>query len=102
MYVKLWELIKPRLVLGENASQAAQFASSGSSQGGILPYSLALAPAITQQGSSQLLPAEWHRPISHRMVLMKHAGDTARRFYQYLQTAAAQRIFLQYGFDSPG
>lgn len=102
MTVGLWDSIKPRLVLGENASQAAQFATSGSSQGGILPYSLALAPAISQQGTSRPLPAGWHRPINHRMVLMKRAGDTAKRFYQYLQTSAAQKIFLQYGFDSPG
>lgn len=101
IYIGLWDSIKPRLVLGENASQAAQFAASGSSQGGILPYSLVLAPAIAQQGSSRILPAEWHQPISHRMVLMEHAGETARRFYQYLQSPAAQKVFLQYGFDSP-
>ena len=102
MTVDLWDSIKPDLVLGENASQATQFATSGSSQGGILPYSMVLAPAIMRQGSSQLLPAGWHQPISHRMVLLKRAGDTAKRFYQYLQTPTAQNIFLQYGFDSPG
>src|SRR5919205_143343 len=33
-----------KLVLGENAVQVMQFAASGSSQGGILPLSLVLAP----------------------------------------------------------
>jgi molybdate transport system substrate-binding protein len=33
----LWEAIEPRLVLGENVSQAAQFATSGDTQGGIIP-----------------------------------------------------------------
>lgn len=102
MHAGLWESIKSRLVLGENASQAAQFAFSGSSQGGILPYSLVIAPAIAQQGSSQLLPTDWHQPINHRMVLMKNAGDTAALFYAYLQTSEAQEIFMRYGFDSPG
>jgi hypothetical protein len=32
------------LVLGENVSQAAQFAATGNTQGGIIAYSLALAP----------------------------------------------------------
>jgi molybdate transport system substrate-binding protein len=31
----LWPAIEPRLVLGENVSQAAQFATSGSTEGGI-------------------------------------------------------------------
>lgn len=41
----LWDAIQPRLVLGENISQTAQFATSGSTQGGIIAQSLALAPA---------------------------------------------------------
>ena len=32
----LWDAIRPQLVLGENISQAAQFATSGSAQGGII------------------------------------------------------------------
>ena len=40
----LWDAIKDRLVLGENVSQAAQFATQGDTQGGIIAYSLALAP----------------------------------------------------------
>ena len=37
----LWQRIQDKLVLGENVSQAAQFAVSGSTQGGIIAYSLA-------------------------------------------------------------
>jgi molybdate transport system substrate-binding protein len=33
-------------VLGENVSQAAQFALSGNAEGGIIAYSLALAPEV--------------------------------------------------------
>jgi molybdate transport system substrate-binding protein len=40
-----WEAIRPRPVLGENASQATQFATSGSAQGGPASVSL-LADAI--------------------------------------------------------
>ena len=42
----LWDAIRPKLVLGENVSQAAQFATSGSAQGGIIAWSLALAPPV--------------------------------------------------------
>lgn len=98
----LWDSIKPRLVLGENVSQAAQFATSGSAQGGIFAYSLALAPVVGGLGSYVLIPVEWHAPLRQRMVLMKNAGETARAFYAYLQAPAARAILRKYGFLLPG
>ncbi|MEH2623092.1 molybdate transport system substrate-binding protein [Bradyrhizobium sp. AZCC 1719] len=98
----LWDAMQPKLVLGENVSQAAQFATSGSSQGGIFAYSLALAPEVSKLGSYVLIPSEWHTPLRQRMVLMKNAGPLARDFYRYVQTAAARVIFRKYGFVLPG
>lgn len=97
----LWEDLQGKLVLGENVSQAAQFASSGSAQGGIFAYSLALSPAIAKLGSYVLLPADLHQPLRQRMVLIKGAGETARAFYVYLQQPAARTVFEQYGFVLP-
>lgn len=97
----IWEQTRPKLVLGENASQAAQFAVSGSAQAGVIPYSLALAPAVATRGSYVLLPAGWHRPLRQRMVLLRGAGDTARRFRDFLQEPEARSIFERYGFVLP-
>lgn len=77
----LWERIKDRLVLGENVSQTAQFATSGSTQGGIIAYSLAKAPAVAKLGDFALIPDAWHEPLKQRMVLLKGAGETAQAFY---------------------
>jgi molybdate transport system substrate-binding protein len=98
----LWEKIEPLLVLGENASQATQFATVGGAQGGIIPYSLALAPAVAKTGTFALLPEAWHSPLRQRMVLLKRASDTARLFYEYVQQPAARAIFKRYGFVLPG
>jgi molybdate transport system substrate-binding protein len=98
----LWEAIQPKLVLGENVSQAAQFASSGSSQGGIFAYSLALSPAVSSLGSYALLPADWHASLRQRMVLMKNASEIAKAFYRYVQTPEARAIFRKYGLVLPG
>ena len=98
----LWEAIKPKLVFGENISQAAQFAASGSAQGGIFAYSLALAPAIGALGSYVLIRSEWHAPLRQRMVLLKNADETAKSFYVYLQTPAARAVLRKYGFLLPG
>ncbi len=97
----LWEALQGKLVLGENVSQAAQFATSGSTQGGIFAYSLALVPGVTQQGQYVLLPEDLHAPLRQRMVLVKGAGETARTFYAYLQQPAARKILTQYGFVLP-
>ena len=98
----LWEAIKPRLVMGENIAQAAQFASTGSTEGGIIALSLALAPELARRGRHALVPAAWHKPLSQRMVLMKKAGATAEAFYRYLQTPAAQAVFERHGYSVPG
>lgn len=98
----LWDAIEPRLVLGENVSQTAQFAASGNAQGGIIAYSLALSPQVEALGDWTLLPAEWHEPLRQRMALMPDAGPVAERFYAYVQEPAARAIFRKYGFVLPG
>jgi molybdate transport system substrate-binding protein len=96
-----WDALVPHLVLGENVSQAAQFATSGAAQGGIFAYSLALTPAVAAKGSVVLLAADSHAPLHQRMVLMKGAGATAQAFYAYLQQPAARALFRKHGFLLP-
>ena len=98
----LWDSIRGRLVLGENVSQAAQFASSGSAQGGIFAYSLALSLSVSQGGDYVLLPESLHKPLRQRMVLVKGPGENARAFYAFLQQPAARAAFKRYGFVLPG
>lgn len=97
----LWEQARPLLVLGENVSQAAQFASGGPAQGGIFAYSLALAPQVARRGRYALLPEALHEPLRQRMVLVKGAGETARAFYRYLQQPEARAVLQRYGFGLP-
>ena len=98
----LWDAIEPRLVLGENVSQAAQFATSANAQGGIIAYSLALAPPVAARGDWALLPDDWHAPLRQRMALMPDAGPVAEAFFAYVQEPAARAIFRRYGFVLPG
>ncbi|WP_173064820.1 molybdate ABC transporter substrate-binding protein [Sulfurimicrobium lacus] len=101
-HAELWERIKDKLVLGENVSQTAQFATSGSTQGGIIAYSLAKAPAVAKLGDFALIPDTWHEPLKQRMVLLKGAGETTQTFYRYMQQPAARAIMKKYGFLLPG
>ena len=98
----LWDAIKPKLVFGENVSQAAQFATSGSAEGGIIALSLAKSPQMEKLGRYAVLPADWHEPLRQRMVLLKNADATAQAFYRYLQEPAARVVMRRYGFGLPG
>jgi molybdate transport system substrate-binding protein len=98
----LWDAIRPVLALGENVSQAAQFAASGAAQGGIFAYALALSPEVSKLGRFALIPAERHAPLRQRMVLLKQAGATAQAFYAFVQTRPARDIFVRHGFALPG
>jgi molybdate transport system substrate-binding protein len=97
----LWDAIKPKLVYGENIAQTAQFATSGSTQGGIIALSLAKAPAVAALGSFALLPERLHQPLAQRMVLLKDAPDAVVAFYDYLAAPTAQAIMSRYGFTMP-
>ncbi|MFN3630631.1 MAG: molybdate ABC transporter substrate-binding protein, partial [Casimicrobiaceae bacterium] len=97
----IWNDIEPKLVFGENISQTTQFVTSGSADGGIIAYSLALAPQVSKLGSFELIPESWHKPLAQRMVLMKDAPKVAVDFYDFLSTPKARAIMTRYGFVLP-
>jgi molybdate transport system substrate-binding protein len=97
-----WEALKGRVVLGENVSQAAQFATSGNAAAGIFAYSLTFSPAVSGSGRFALVPESMHAPIRQRMALVKGAGEEARAFYRFLQTPQARAVLSRYGFTLPG
>jgi molybdate transport system substrate-binding protein len=98
----LWEAARPRLVLGENVAQAAQFAASGNADGGLIAHSLALAPELRRRGTYALIADSLHEPLRQRMVLLVAASPAAERFYDYLRSPVGREILAGYGFALPG
>ncbi|HET9044710.1 MAG TPA: molybdate ABC transporter substrate-binding protein [Burkholderiales bacterium] len=96
-----WALARPRLALGENVSQAAQFALTGSVDAAIIAYSLVLTPAFRDKGTHALLPEHMHAPLRQRMVLLKGAGTAARELYVFIGSAKARPVLERYGFGIP-
>lgn len=97
----LWAGLQGRLVLGENVSQATQFAISGGADAGMIPLSLALTAPVKAAGAFALVPADWHRPLRQRGVLIKDAGPAARAFFAFLQGREARAILARHGFTLP-
>jgi molybdate transport system substrate-binding protein len=97
---RLWDVLRPHLVLGDTITQAAQFATTGNAAGGLIAYSLVVGE-LGGRGAHAVIPESDYPPLRHRMVLMKGAGPVAARFYAYLQGAAARAILTRHGFAVP-
>ncbi len=97
----LWPAIGPKLVLGENVGQAAQFVFSGNAQGGLLAYALVLAPDAPEGITYALIPEDLHAPLGQRMVLLEKAGPVAEAFYGYMKGPEAAAVLERYGFAVP-
>ncbi|MGH2426618.1 MAG: molybdate ABC transporter substrate-binding protein [bacterium] len=96
--------VQPRLVLGENVSQALQYVQTGNAEIGIVALSLAVAPTIRSQGRYQIVPAYLHRPIRQAVGVTTIAAwpDLARRFMIAVNGPAGRAVMRAYGFTLPG
>lgn len=98
--VGIWDLVDPYLVKGDNAAQTAQFALS-SADAGLIPYSIALIPTFAKRGEYVLVEKDYYKPLQHKMVLLKHSGDVAKAFHQFLKGQRARLILASHGFGLP-
>jgi molybdate transport system substrate-binding protein len=98
----LYEHLKPKLVFGENISQAAQFVQSGSAQAGLIALSLATSPGM-KSGKQWLIPADEYPRIEQGVVLLQVSPEkkAARNFLEFLKTPVARATFERYGFFLP-
>lgn len=103
-YYGLLEPLRPKLVLGENVSQAMQFAQSGAADAAIVSLSLLSAPGVKGRGNHFLLDERSYPPLEQAYVVLKHAAVNAdaAKFSDYVDSDEARAIFRKYGFRLPG
>lgn len=102
-HFRVHDLVRAKLVLGENVSQAAQFVESGASDIGIIALSLALAPRMKEAGRYWEVPMDAHPPIVQGAVVLKQARnpEAARAFLEVVRSAQGQAVMMRYGFALP-
>jgi molybdate transport system substrate-binding protein len=95
--------VKDKFVIGENISQTAQFADSGSADVGLIALALALSPALTKTGTYVEIPESWHPPIEQAAVVLAASRQKilARQFLEYLKKPDVVWILRSYGFAVP-
>jgi len=99
----LYDRVRTKFVLGENISQAAQFAQSGNTDAGLIALSLALTPVMRASGRYVDIPASYHPPITQAVVVIRSSrqADVARQFIAFLQRPESQRALQEAGFVVP-
>jgi molybdate transport system substrate-binding protein len=95
--------VRPKLVLGENISQAAQFVQSGNAEAGVLALSLALSPALRDIGQYREIPADFHPPLQQGVIIIKASRqkEAARRLVAFLQQPEVKQQMQASGFMAP-
>jgi len=101
----IYDDIKPKLVIGENISQATGFVTSGAADAGIIALSLVRAPAIanSDHNAYYLIDDRLHDPLTQGYGITKTGSSLplARKFYDFMETKEADAIMKKYGFDMP-
>jgi len=99
----LWTAAQPKLVLGENISQTAQFVQTGNADAGIVALSLVLAPVLAGTGRWVEIPPSAYASLEQAAVLTTRgaANPAAARYLAFLRTPAARAIFDRFGFRLP-
>jgi molybdate transport system substrate-binding protein len=100
---KLYEGLKSKIVLGENISQAAQFAFTGNAEVGFIALSLALAPDMAGQGSYYIVPQALYKPIEQACILIKTPvlNTEAAKFKKFVLSPATKGIWEKWGYKTP-
>jgi len=98
----VYEQLKSKLVLGENISQAAQFAASGNAQAGILALSLTYAESM-KAGDRWEVPLQLYPPILQAAVIIHSSPNkgAANAFLNYVKSDEGRKLLSKYGFTPP-
>ena len=94
----LGEQLADSLIVGENISQAYQFAATGNAPLGFVALSQVGRNGVIEQGSGWLVPAELHAPIRQYAVLLNEENAAAAAFLEFLRGPEARRIIHSFGY----
>jgi molybdate transport system substrate-binding protein len=96
----VYDVLKPKIVMGENINQTFQFVSTGNAELGFVALSQVIE---AKAGSSWTVPDTLHAPILQDAILLK-AGEQnsfAQAFMSFLKGPEAKAIILRYGYTLP-
>lgn len=92
--------LEPKVVQGENISQAHQFVSTGNADLGFVALSQVWQNGKLKSGSGWVVPESYHDELRQDAVLLEagRSSEAAKALMSFLQSAKAREIIADYGY----
>ena len=96
----IWEVVQPKLVLGENVRQTQQYAETGNVDAAIVALSL----SVLKPGRWELIPDNLHKPLDQMLAVTKKTSHEAqaRQFGDFINGDKGRPLMRKYGFVLAG
>jgi len=98
----LFDKVQPKIVYGESITQTSQYIATGAADIGFTAKAIVLSDEMKGKGSWVELDGTRYSPISQAAVITKYGQQNhqkdAEDFYNYLYSARAKKILVQFGY----
>lgn len=100
-HLKVYDTVKPHLVIAENIAQAAQFVESGNAQLGLISLTAASTPRFKSEGTFVRIPTSSYPPIVQCAVVMAKSDRrmAAHAFLDWLLKPEIQATLVPMGLE---
>jgi molybdate transport system substrate-binding protein len=100
--MKMYDQVKPHLVIAENIAQAAQFVESGNAQLGLISLTAASSPRFQAEGTFIRIPTTAYAPILQSAVVMAKSNRKAEAhaFLDWLLKPETQAVLGTMGLQA--
>jgi molybdate transport system substrate-binding protein len=90
----LWDIVRTKVVFGENVRQALQMFDTGNADVVLTAYSL-----LVGRAGAAIIPDDWHKPIRQKagIVAASQNLEAARHFLAFLASPSGARILTEHG-----
>ncbi|WP_137817522.1 molybdate ABC transporter substrate-binding protein [Pseudomonas sp. 2FG] len=97
----LSKAVTPKIVEGQNITQALQFVASGNAELGFVALSQVYKDGKITSGSAWIVPAQLHDPIKQDALILNKGKDNpaAKALVEYLRGPKAAAVIKAYGYQ---
>lgn len=101
----IYSVVQPKLIYADSISQTNQYIYSKAADLGITATSVVLSPKMKGKGHYISIDPKLYNPIKQGVVILKYSKSSAKtqttKFYKFLFTKKAQKIFKRFGYILP-
>ena len=100
--LKIYDIFKDKIVLGDNISQPVLHVDSAAAEVGIVAYSLVSA-VNKPKGKAVIIDDKLFKPLEQSFVITKYAKgkELAKEFADFVVSEEGKKIIKKYGFNTP-